>query len=202
MVALALAPALFATTVTMKLTGIPYGSDGPYNALINGTQAVQVVCDNIDAVTDWNPYTYRVTTFDDLDFTGTKFYNGSNGNLYLQAAWLAGQLLDLNPLSPLRGDIQDALWRIFDAPTIAPISEGSLAWLKAAEDATSGPDAILAFANYRILTPIDPTTGAILGSKPQEFIMRTPEGSALALLAGNLLGLAGLVRLFRKRRNC
>lgn len=215
-VALAFAPALFANTVTMKLTGTPYGSDGPYNALINGTQVVQVVCDNIDAVTDYNTYTYRVSKVDNLVPNETKFYTGDPSQLaaYQQAAYLAGKLLDLNASTlstyalcsglsqaVCRSDIQDALWSLFDNTAVNPnvtITSRIQNWVL---EAQAGAAAGLNY-EYSILTPINPTTGAILGAKPQEFIIRTPEGSALALLAGNMLGLAALVRLFRKRRAC
>lgn len=216
MFVLAVTPALFGATVTMKLTGVPYGSDGPYNALINGTQAVQVVCDNIDAVTDWATYTYRVTKLDNLVAGETKFYTGSASEAaaYQQAAYLAGKLLDLNastlasyaPCSGLteaacRSDIQDALWSLFDNTSSVPNVTMTTRIQNWVSEAAAGAAAGLSY-EYSILTPINPTTGAILGPKPQEFIMRTPEGSALALLAANMLGLAALVRLFRKRRNC
>lgn len=208
---LAATPFAWGDTVSMRLTGVPYGSDGPYNALINGTQAVQVVCDNVDAVTDWATYTYRVSNLDNLVVGETKFFNGSNADLYKQAAYLAGELLDLNaatlPTLPLcggltqaacRSDIQDALWSLFDNTSIDPdvtMTARVTAWVtKAQQEAALGLS-----HDYSILTPINPTTGAILSARPQEFIMRTPEGSALALLAANMLGLAGLVRLFRRR---
>lgn len=212
--ALVLTPALLGTTVEMRLTGVPYGSDGPYNALINGTQAVQVVCDNIDAVTDWATYTYRVTRLDSLVANETKFYTGlaSEAAAYQQAAYLAGKLLDLNSSTlstyalcngltqaACRSDIQDALWTLFDNTSVDPditLTTRIQNWVDLAKvEAAAG----LKY-EYSILTPINPTTGAILGPRPQEFIMRTPEGSALALLAGNILGLAALVGIFRRRQ--
>lgn len=203
--------------ITMRLTGggSPNFDIGPYPALvtnINGTavsKAIQVVCDSVDSTTVVKTdYTFQVHTMDSL--TGTKFASLGEPT-YFQAAWLTGKLLDLSSASYSAADcfgaatfgacktnIQNTIWDLFKPTHINPDSTSLTDWKTAAIAATTGKTAA-DFADYRILTPWCSTCTTV-PANPQEFIIRTPEGSAIALLGANMLGLVGLVRFFRRRR--
>ncbi len=93
-------------------------------------------------------------------------------------------------------DIQYAIWSVFDPSAIDTLTVGSNdyknaeAWLTAAEDQHYSPTE---FSNVAIYTA-SPT------GESQEFIVLTPEPSALALLAVDLCGVIGAVFFFIRRR--
>jgi len=88
------------------------------------------------------------------------------------------QLTDPNddPFSKLSGsDLKNAQW-----------------WLSQAQGLTLAQVGSGQFSSFLIYTPIN-------GGPPQEFIVRAPESSAALLFGADLLGLLGLVVVFRRR---
>lgn len=200
--------------VSMKLTngGSPNFEIGPYPALINGADVARVICDSYSAHTAVNTtYQFQVHTLDSLGGTKWKTQFIDYEARYFQAAWLSGQLLDLNQatysaancynavtFAACKSDIQYAIWDTFEENLRAnSTAQNSWNWRVAASAATASFNA----ADYRILTPHPLTLSGAVPANPQEFIIRTPEGSALALLGVNMLGLVGLIRVFRRRRS-
>ncbi len=97
------------------------------------------------------------------------------------------------------GDIQFAIWNIFDSgPPLALLTGNDLAnaraWLTSASNAYStGQISSSQYSNVLVYSPA-PT------GPPQEFIMvQTPEPDLASLLGVDLVTLAGVVFLFRRR---
>lgn len=192
LLALVFATASTATADTVTLTGagntIWNGvHSGPYNATLNGN-SITMVCVSFDRHVSVGQ-TWQVTV-NELTAAGVaNALYGSQANAllkYQQAAWLYDQM-NLQPSQ--RGDIQGAIWNIFN-PGSSPDTAGSATWLTTASMQTfAGYD----FSRFRILTPLDRSING-----PQEnLITQVPEPAALFLLGS---GLAGLASRLRKRR--
>jgi hypothetical protein len=198
-----LAPTALADTASMLLTGagnngLLGGVDvGPYTIEINGV-STSVVCDDYDDESYINEtWTANVTTLDSLG--GTKWVDlGNSTNLYQDAAWLSLQLLSAGPGQA--GDIQFAIWTLFDPNALNQLSAGDQAnvwlWINDAQGQTfwSGE-----FANILIYTPntSDPIRcdgNYCANTPPQEFIVATPEPSGFALMLTGLLAVAIAIR--------
>jgi len=205
-------------TVTMDLTSA--GNNvlggvyvGPYYATIyDGTSTVstQVICDDWmhDSVVP-ETWTANVTSLDPLG-SGVRWGGTTVGSATLTAqqeydavAWLVTQMLNptacKNSSGDCVGDISYAIWELTD-PTdpkgtaFANLTAYGLTtdlanaqnWLNLAVQNDSGN-----FSGFQIFTPQS-------GGNPQEFIT-VPESSAPVLLGADLLGLAALIFLFRRR---
>jgi len=220
---LCLAPGAFAQN-SMTLTGA--GSNvlggvyvGPYTATINGV-STQVVCD------DWAHDTYigeswsaSVTDFSNLSGTQntTKWSltSAQQTQYYEEAAWLMLQMLNPGTACPNSGgdcvgDISFALWSIFDPSALNNLTSGSadyknaVYWLQQAQAAYNNNQLSMSlFSNFLVYSPTGnySCSGASCASTPpQEFlVLKTPELSSTVLLGFDMLGLLGLVALFRKR---
>lgn len=210
--AASLSPVAFADPVDVTLIGVGTHGHlggvyiGPYVARIDGVQT-EVVCNDFNATSYLNEsWQANVHSFSDL--TGTKFYTGSNAQLYFQAAWLSMQLMQPNvtcaPGVNCYGAIQYAIWEIFAPGTIAPrlTDPNETAALTLLADARSRTYTADQFAGWSVLTAISGTaTGCpngCTGNTPQEFIVRTPEPSLIGMLGTNLFLLAGVVALRRR----
>lgn len=197
------APAALADTASMVLTGVGNNGAmggvyvGPYVATVNGAQGTPVICDDYADESYLNEsWTANVSTFADL--SNTKWAGLSNSTtLYEEAAWLAEQLVSA-PASQA-GDIQFAIWVIFDPAALGTLSSTDQANVEClimnAQNQTfwSGE-----FSNILIYTPN--TNDPILcdgqncaKTPPQEFMVVTPEPSELILLLVGLLGFAIVV---------
>ena len=216
------APGALATD-TFTLTGAnPDGNNNggvyvsPYTATItdaskNSVYSGDVICDDfVDDVTVGE--TWQVTSSPASSMGGDGlFQNGvtlswnndsySNQQAYDALAWLAIQLLGI----PLNNGSEQALysyaiWAVFEPSALSPSSPYHYTG-----NTTDVENLInTAFAqNYSgagvtVWTP-SPNVGP--GNKgPQEFLtVTTPEGSALTILAANLLGLIALGFIYRRR---
>ena len=225
-VILCVAPACFAAQTQMTLVGP--GSNGhlgitpvyigPYVADIGPSNTpVQVICDDYFDET-YIPETWTANIFDLSNLTGTIF--GPSGLHsdpayqagYQQVAWLSQQLVQQTFFPTLvpgahnaLGDIQYAIWAVFDPAALNNISgadhTNAVAWLNAAQAHYSTGD----YSNVSIYTP-DTTSLISCGghacefTPPQEFVLvRTSEPGAIAILFVDLSAVGILVFLFRRR---
>jgi hypothetical protein len=170
---------------------------GPYTATIDGV-STSVICDDYDDESYiGETWTANVTTLSSLG--GTKWVDlGNSTNLYEEAAWLSINLLSAG--QGQAGDIQFAIWTLFDANALNALSGADQAnvwcWIDAAEAQTFSPGE---FANVLIYTadmtdPIRCDGNYCANTPPQEFIVVTPEPSQLILMLTGLLVVAVAVR--------
>ena len=217
------APVAFSQQVTMTLQSVPSSQPnlggvytGAYPFTIsNGTTTISTtaVCDDFnDEITQGESWTANVVQFSSLTSSGTPFagvlFGGSTfgGGSYSQlqaydaVADLVG-LLSNPPAGASVSDISYAIWDIFDpsASNGLPSADQTeaMALAGAALGQTYAPGA---FSNFEILTPASWTSNSGLpdDGRPQEFIL-APESPAPILLGADLLGLAALIFLYRRR---
>ena len=220
MAVLCVAPG-FATTATMTLTGPGQNGMlndtyiGPYVATINNVPNLQVICDDFVDNTYLNEnWTVNVQTLPTI--TGTDFASQGLAK-YEQAAWLSLQLLNPNStciagVTNCAGDIQFAIWQVFDSTPAAQAPFSYLSgkdltsaqnWLTMATNHYNDPG--IDYSAFSIFTPNQsyPITCSgqnCTSTPPQEFIVvRTPEPPVLAILGTDLSALGFLV-FFLKRR--
>ena len=199
----------------------------PYGITVNGGAPVMLICDDFTTeISLGQTWSATATSFAQLQAgtnpAGTPKFGSAIltvGDLqnYATAAVLAAQLMALpNLASEAAGEISYALWGIFDAPlltsihnpfgTITPLElSAATDYLSAARvlvaNVTSGNTVNLnqisiggrAIAGMTIYTP-NPLNAS------QEFLMVSmPEPSYPAVLAMDLLGILGLIVVFRRR---
>ncbi len=199
-----------ADTVTLTLQSVnpPGNNDGryyvyPYNFSVNNSSTLTpLLCDDfVDEVTVGQSWIANVSKISDLqgflDPRGTTNPTDEQRLLaYQQAAWLFNQLGPA-PANNLAVAINYAIWGLFSDAAYNSTSYqqfGSSAWAAAAYTAvtdTAHPLPAGYFDDFRIYTPIDPTTGQNLVSgapgTPQEYIGLVPEPATLVLLVPGLL---------------
>jgi hypothetical protein len=185
------------TPVNMVFTGVNGAQDGqfyvsPYFGTMNG-QAVTLFCDDVlHEVTFGQSWSANVTNLGTAistsSFSNTRFGSGiSAANatiLYEEVAWLVSQFTPADQSQWV--SIQHALWDLTD-PGAGYTDVGS--WLTNSELAS----------NYSTVNPSDflivtnVGLNAVGATQVQEFIVRTPEPSSLALLVSGMLALMLLV---------
>ncbi len=181
---------------------------GPYNfTLTNGSQSqqIQLICDDaaseVFAGESWNLTT---ATFPSL--TNIKFPSANQTQSYEEIAWLVQQMYAHIGNAQTVGDIQWAIWDIFDAGVSGNDPWGGLSstdqtnvqnWLTQAELPSN-----YSAGNYSdivIYTPVQGTQPSQFGS-PQEYfgmntpIVPTPEPGTLAMLGIGLFALGSVGR--------
>ena len=195
---LCLTSTAFANSVSMTLTSA--GSTalggvyvGPYTASVNGV-STSVICDDfLDDSFVGESWQANVNSFSSLSFTKwASYFPSTYVSLYEQAAWLSMQMMSPTNASQI-GDIQYAVWAVFDPAALNNLSGTDLAnaqaWLASAAAQTYTTSQ---FSNLIIYTAI-PGTAKCPGftcppNSPQEFFaFAVPEGGSLLaylLLAG------------------
>lgn len=220
------APSVRADTANMQLTSAgPYTMAnvyvGPYTANINGV-STPVICDDFyddSFVPEW----WTATVYTPPNYSSTR--NATNTNIphltgtaltqaYNEVGYLAVQLLNAaNAPTPDQnkiGEIDFALWSVFD-PTAMGYLSGSTQtaaqwWLGQAVTYHQNDSSFISqFTIYSPNTSPTPTCTpsglACPDSPPQEFLVMTPEPSAVGLLGCDLAGVGFLgFLLFRYRR--
>jgi hypothetical protein len=215
------APNLLADTASMQLTSAgPYTMSnvyvGPYTATINGV-STPVICD--DFFDDsWLPewWTANVYTPPNYSTTRDQQNSGFTGTALTQAynevGYLAVQLLNAasapTPNATTIGEIDFALWSVFDPTALNSLSGSAYAaaqgYLTTAASYKNNSSFISQFTiyspNMSYSVSCTPGGGACPDSPPQEFLVRTPEPSELALLGIDLSGVGALLFLVYRRR--
>jgi hypothetical protein len=204
------ASASFAQTTTkITITGVGDGAnlDGayvdPYNAVIGtGSSAVSTyaICDdwsdNTSVGQSWTANVYNLATAGNSSNGNPLF--GNNQGLYNELAWLGTQLL-ANPMNTANQDvISFAMWELtwssYPYAPEAPPSIGSEQQAVTAELNLANTHTNFNGSGWEILTPTPGGPG-----EPQEFLVYTPESSAVVLFGADMFGLLGLAFVFRRR---
>lgn len=211
---LCLAPSAFADTVNMVMTskisdlGPPLGGvyTSPYMATVNGT-VTTIICDDFFANTSLGQSWQAMrTSFDEFSITDSavaalRWGTAANaGDRYKQVAWLSLQLLSNIGNTPAQGEISYAIWKVF-TPTVVNgrgFSSAQLGrisqWVSDAATAVGTTD----WSGGATFTFYTPTP--LNASSPQEFIsVRTPEPSAVGMLAFNFAALLSFACFLRRR---
>jgi len=217
------APNLLADTASMQMTSAgPYTMAnvyvGPYTANINGV-STPVICD--DFFDDsWIPqwWTANVYTPPNYSTTRDQQESGLTGTALTQAynevGYLAVQLLNATgaptPNATTIGEIDFALWSVFDPNALTYLSgstkTAAQGYLTTAAGYKNDSSFISQFTIYspNMSLPFTCTQngGACPNTPPQEFLVRTPEPSELALMGIDVSGVGFLCfLLFRQRKS-
>ena len=181
---------------TLTLTSAPTGIIGPYIATINGTPGIEVICVSYFNTTYLNTlYNYNPASFS--SFTTSSMPQPTSLGTWYQIAWLSNQLFDIAPGTTQQA-LQWAIWKLADpvaAPDV-PVPSGLVTAVNTlisqaqAQSYTTGQ-----FNNFTVFTPTNYVVGV---SGPQQFIVRTPEASAIFMLLLTASGIA--VFTWRQRR--
>lgn len=143
-----------------------------------------IICNDFSSTT-YVPSSFPVIVSDFNDLSNTRFI-AQGGLKYQQAAWLVNQMYANMGNGTAVGQIQYAIWELFNS-TKTPDNYGGWYAAALAADLTNYD-----FSAFRILTP----TGS--GASNQEFITRVPEPFGGIILMAGVLGI-GLC--YRRRRS-
>jgi hypothetical protein len=181
---------------------------GPYNfTLTNGTQSqqIQLICD--DAASEvFTGESWNVTTATFPSLTNIKFPSSNQTQNYEEIAWLVQQMYSNIGNAKTVGDIQWAIWDIFDGGVSNTDPWGAVSstdqaniqnWLTQAglpSNYSTGN-----YSNIVIYTPVAGTQPSQYGS-PQEYFglstppVAAPEPGTLAMLGIGLFALGSFAR--------
>jgi len=201
LIVLLLVAATIASANSVSLTLNNGGNDvmggvyvGPYNFTTGSGQSLQLICDDFkDEVYPGESWTAITSTFPSLSNVvplGTQ-------TQYEEVAWLVEQMSQNMGNPTTVGEIQWAIWAVFDPSiltpggdpygSISPYLTGIDGWLDQAEMPSN-----YANGNYSNLTIYTPASDPAGYGPPQEYV-GVPEPSSLALLVTGMLALMLLV---------
>lgn len=211
-----------AQTASMTLTGV--GTNGvlggvyvgPYLGTID-TVTTPVICDDF-ADESYIPESWTANVYGVSDFASLRFNASPSAQVgYEEVAWLSQQLTNQSlglatyiscpPSVNCAGDIQFAIWAVFDTAALPQLSGADLtnanAWLSAAQSQYSTGD----YSNVSVYTPFIDSThpatcngGPCASIPPQEFIVvRTPEPPVLAVLGVDFSAIGVLIFFLRRK---
>jgi len=215
------ASASLAQTTSVTLTGVGDGATlgdvyvDPYTATVGGVANTSVICD------DWSNNSYvneswtaNVTNVAAVGSSGSPMF-GNNSSLYNEVAWLGSQLLANPKNTTMQTEISFAIWDLtYGANNTYMDPTNPLTYLSANGTSSEYAQTLLLISEaegegtynssgWEILTPNsgDPTCSGspCPSSPPQEFLVYTPESSAVILFGADMLGLLGLAIVFRRR---
>jgi hypothetical protein len=196
----------------------------PYVGSVGGGPNTYVICDDWSDNTYVNEtWTANVNTVPSVD-SGTNStvpLFGNRPTLYNEAAYLAAALLANTSNPTAESEISFALWQLTYSsyPPPDPEPQAPFAYLTSIGDGSTSTfqegaqtwlTAALGESNYNaadweILTPnLSGSQPSCSGSPcpsspPQEFLVYTPESSSTILFGADMLGLLGLIVVFRRR---
>ncbi len=190
-----------ADVLSIPYSGLPsyqYGGYyvGPAQGTDNGQGPIDLWCDDF-AHTTYVPTTYYANVSTVSSPTGARFTSDSDYAVdYEEIAWLMSQYYSMaTKTNQSVGDLQFAIWLIFDPTVTALKTSGALAWVTKAENANLND---YSYNTVRIFTPTN-CSGSGCTPGNQEFmsgVPGTPEPSSMALGASGAL----LALLFLRRR--
>lgn len=192
---------------------------GPYYAYINGVQTA-VICD------DYGDESFVPETWTAQEFTTPNYVISSTDETrnaqqwpslspaqlaqdYNMVGWLAIQMMDNSGNATTVGEIDYALWDVFNSSAITDLTSVNSAyataasgWLSLAQNYANNSSFISEFTIYSPdqSDPISCGGQTCTSIPPQEFLVYTPEPSQIVLLGCDFLGAAMLVFLLRRRR--
>lgn len=210
---------------------------GPYYALINGVSTA-VICDDFGDES-FLPETWTADIFTPPNYVvapGTASVDATRNAIkwgmtapssaaqlaldYDAVGWLSTEMLANLGNSVTEGEIDYALWNVFDPSALPYLQsfyagsqcmggstpcyyQGAVNWYNLAMTAAStDPTKTAYISGYTIYSPDTSLPISSPGgpnNPPQEFLVYTPEPPALAILVLDLSGFAGLVYLLRRR---
>jgi hypothetical protein len=173
---------------------------GAYTATINGV-STQVVCDDY-ADDSYLNESWSASVTNSSSLGSTKWQSPSG---YNEAAWLITQMMNSSNQTTV-GEIQYAIWGIFDSSAITNLTNFNTTYGQAAQGWITMA-AANSNTNFLVYT-FDPVAGkptcgggpCPTPGPPQEFlVVPAPESPFLITLAGYMLGLALIAVVLRRR---
>jgi hypothetical protein len=175
---------------------------GPELGRLNGGTPFTIQCIDISHTISI-PTTYNVTVFNlNGDLTGLRFYDGTNTDSFLKAAFLFQLGMASAQDVTTQSNIQRAIWGLF------PHAVGNDPYLN-----TPGALAFVALANAGILDGsflsevaagqfqfYSPSAGGLADAPGQLFIGQVPEASTYAYIVIGFVGLVGINRMRQRAR--
>jgi hypothetical protein len=185
---------------------------GPYYASINGGVSTAVICDDFGDESyfpeTWTADVYNSPNSATTDAQKWSILNAKQPQAFTMAqdynmvGWLASQMMLNLGDAKLVGQIDFALWAVFD-PTAMPFMEQTrgTSWLTAAAKYKDDPSFISGFDIYSPDTHFAISSPGSAMNPPQELlVVHTPEPPGLTMLGLDLSGLAALIFLFHRRK--
>lgn len=194
-----------ADLVDIEISGMPsYQYNGyyvgPAKATDNGAGPIDLWCDDF-LHTTYVPTTYYANV-NTLPSTTTRFYNASSPSTsnqeYKEIAWLIGQYYGMSSgqrTNQSVGDLQFAIWLVFNPTETALQTSGANMWLAKAQTADLGG---YNTSTVRIFTPVN-CSGTNCAPNNQEFVNApVPEPTAIVLFGTGAV--VAMLAVKRRRR--